>query len=470
MKRNFVKIGVGSLLAVAVFSTTAFTETYSRSINAWFSNIKVQVDGKEVLLDEELFVFNDMLYLPASVITDGLGLEYEYPIKENIVNIETFGRLGYDSETSLVPIVQQKNNELQNLSRKLTELEKEIHAIKQGKFPYRRIGTVAEMQTYLRDHFKNLGDITMSITLTQLSTGKYRIVASPTNNSSQLSSLDRRDIEGWVEDMFYAIRELYDARATVEGYIRSTGYSTNHVTYYTSSNRLYFNFAQLQNKTSSQVDGVKLEEKLNRGNLKRYNNVSFTYEVFVNRYDVDLMVYFDQSQFYSWSPTNRINYLKALKQEIESFNAYINVSGKVIDKSKAKDNVAFNFGFVDGEIISLDLSKDIEEYLNKNYKLLYYNSKIFNFKYYVAEMGDGQLIINVEGDFSKQGTDWTSVEGTIEHSLRSHIQNAFRYADGILNRDISGEIVDKNQEFIGSLRYYKPSEYSIRVLESIIIQ
>jgi len=470
VKRNLVKIGVGSLLAFSIFSTTAFTQSYSRNISAWFNNIKVQIDGTEVILDTEPFVFNDNLYLPASLLTRGLNLDYIYTPEKNTVNIQTFGMLDSNPETSLTPIVQQKNYEIQNLTRQLESIEKELHTLKNGRFPYRNISTVGQMETYLRDHFKDLNGVSMSIQLTYLGSNKYRIVATSGNSYPNLSELDRRDIEGWIEDMFYSIRELYDAKANVEGYIRRNNYSSNHASYYTNGNKLYFSFALSQDKKSTQIDGVKLEERLNKGSLKRYNNVSFTYEVFVNRYDIDLMIYFDQNQFNSWNHTTKMNYLKALKREIENFNPYINVSGNLIYKGSASNTTNFKFGFVDGEIRSLDLLNEIASYVNKNNSTLYYSNKIFKFKYSIQETGDNVLTINVEGDFSKQDTNWTSVKDNIEYTLRKHIEVTFHIVSGVWDKDISGEIVDKNNEFIGNLRYYRPSEYSIRILENINIQ
>lgn len=470
MKRKFIKIGIGSLLAVVVFSITAFTESYVRSINAWFNNIKVKVDGKEILLDKEPFIFDDNLYLPSSVLERGLNLDCYYAQNGNIVNIQTSGQLDPDSETSLSSIIQQKNYERQSLSRQLEETEKELHRLKQSKFPYRRINTVGEMETYLKDHFKYLDEIPMAINLAKLPNNKYRIIAIPTTSSGLLSSLDRRDIEGWVENMFSAIRELYDTNANVEGYIRRSTYATNHVDYYTSGNRLYFNFARLQNKESSQIDGIRLEEKLNKGNLRRYNNVSFSYEVFVNRYDIDLVIHFDQKQFYNWEPSTKIRYLNSVKREIELFNAYINVKGKIVDNNKAKDNTVFVFGIVDGTVRSLDLLQDAKTYLNKNYSTFYHEGKIFKFSYHIEEGKDEQLIINIDGNFSKQDTNWTNVKDTVASDLKNYIQSAFIYVDGIFNKDISGELVDKDREFICGLRYYKPGKYSIRILEYITIQ
>lgn len=470
MKRKFIKIGVGSLLAVAIFSTTAFTESYSRNIRAWFNHIKVQVDGKEVTLDQEPFLFEDDLYLPASVLTRGLNLDYDYTPGKNTVNIETFGMLDSDPETSLSPIVQQKNYEIQNLTRQLEFLEKELHTLKQGRFPYRRISSSKEMETYLRDYFKDLNGVSMTIQLTHLGGSRYRVTASSDNSYPNLTDLDRRDIEGWVEDMFYAIRELYDAKATIEGSVHRYNYSSSHVSYYTSGNKLYFNFTRAEDKKSNQVDGVKLEERLNRGSLKRYNGVDFTYEVFVNRYDVDLVVYFKQSQFYNWSYSTKMNYLRSLKTQIENFNSYINVSGNLIYKGTGSNRPDFKFAFVDGEIRSLDLLREVESYVNKNNTTFYYGGKLFKFKYHIQETMDNQLIVNVEGDFSKHDASWISVRDTVESSLRQHIQTVYRQIDSVWNVDISGELVDKNQEFIGSLRYYKPSEYSVRTLERINIQ
>ena len=471
VKNKFIKIGAGALLAVVIFSTTAFTQSYSRNINAWFNNIKVKIDGKEVLLDEEPFVFDDDLYLPASILERGLDLDYIFPTIDNFVDIQTNGKLDFDSGTSLSPVIQQKSYEIQNLSRQLEEMEKELSIIKQDRFHYRYIGTLEEMQTYLMDHFKNLEGISMTIKLTHLGGSSYRIAATSSSGSYNLSNLDRRSIEGWVEDMFYAIRQLYDAKANVKGYLRPYSSSqSNYVEYYTSNNRLYFEFSRIKDKRSSQVDGVKLEEKLNKGSLRRYNNVSFTYEVFVNRYDIDLMIYFHSDNFYDWTASAKMNFINAIKRQIEDFSYYINVSGKIIDKNKNKNATVFNFGIVDGEVRSFDLLRDIEDYLNNNMHMLYFNNNIFNFKYDVQEGGDGNIVVNLKGDFAREDNKWTESKEYVGSSLKNFVSTAYRYVENQFDKDISGEIVDKNQEFIGTLKYYKPSGQYFRTLENIDIQ
>lgn len=466
MTNKIKKMTVLVLLFTLALSVASYSRTYSRNITAWFNNIQVVLDGKSLNLSNEPFVFENKVYMPIEELSDALYMNYAYNDKDGTITIDS-NRLNVTSpNSSAIPIAYQKENEVFYLKAQVDALSKELDLLKSGRYPYSKITTVAEMEKYLNENFKKLEDITTTIKFIGLGRNKYRLsVEFNFTDLSKWNLLGRRDVEVWVDDIFYAVRELFNKQAEIEGIVRhnSSIYNTDLVAYYTRGDRLYYDFTHSTLKKNQQIDGAKLEAELAQ-RLKNYNYLNFTYEAFVSQNDVDLFITPSQNDFFSWTPVMKMQYLKRLKTEIEKVYPYVYVNGRVKDN---KDT--FKFSFKGDQISSVDLLNETEDYLNHHHKSFIY-IETFGFKYTLTEGTSNNFQIQLQGNFSKDDAAWDIAKTYAPYSFRTMIMNGFNYVNNVWNVDIFGEVVDKNGEPICELEYYSTSPNQVRILQPILFK
>ncbi len=463
-KRTKTTLGI-ALVLVVLFASPAFTQTYSRTITAWFNNLTVKLDGEVLSLEGEPFIYNNELYMPVEELADLLYLNLNYDEEKGVISIDSNRLNVTDPDSSVIPVAFQKNYQIDSLNKRIAELETEISLLKSGRLPYERITSLSEMESYLRENFKMMDDVEMTLQLRSVGKNQLRLEAYfKGSDASEWTNLNRRDIEGWVDDIFYAIRELYNEDAIIQGDIRRGSYrGSQYATYWTRGSRLFYDFRLAEHKENLHVDSKKIEDALSK-RLKRYDNASFTYEVFVNEYDIDVIATFNKNVT-KWTPHVKMRYLKRLKTEVERVYDDVNVYGQLIEEHQQEPLVSFSF---DGDLIrSEDLLDEVEEYLDKHYKTFKYDGDTFTFTYRVTEGPDDTLTIDLEGDFERSDRDWQQVEAKGEYKFKRFIQDAYRYVEGLWDVDIYGEVVDENLEHITDIEFYGSGGSSTRSVQSL---
>lgn len=461
MTNKIKKISALVLFFTLAFSLAAYSRAYSRNITAWFNNIQVVLDGKSVDLGAEPFIFDNRVYVPIEELADKLYMNVNYDEKEKKLSINS--NRPYASDSNL-PVAYQKENELFFLRVQVADLKKELEILKGGRFPYRDINNAADMEKYLNEHLKEIEGINTSIRLLSLGGDRYRLsVVFKYSDLTEWNLLGRRDIEGWVDDLFYAVRELFNEEAVIEGTVRhdSAIQQNRLVSFYTRGDRLYYDFERASFKRSQEVDGVRLEQELSQ-RLRSYNSLTFDYEVYVNHNDVDIFVTPSRDDFFEWTPVTKMQYLRRLSTELQRLYPYVYVNGRVKDTSNT-----FRFSIEGEAISSADLLDETEDYLNSNFRSFTFVDT-FAFKYTVSEGHSSSFQINLEGDFSKQDSAWVNATSHARFSFEAMIRNAFSYVNNIWNVDIFGEVTDENGEPICDLEYYSTSPHGIRSLQPIL--
>lgn len=471
MRKRITVTTLMILVFILAFTSVSFTQSYSRNIRAWFNNIKVYLDGELLSTDNEPFIYDNEIYVPISDLADMLYINYHYDEEKQRLDIATNGRFDIDPETSAAALSYQRYYEVAALNRQIAELQKEIEILRSGRFPYRRITNLTEMEDYLEEFLGDLEGIPMAVQLHSQGEDQYLLTAAfPSESLSKWHDLDRRTIENWIDDLLFAIQELYNPDATIEGTIRSNRFTgTTYTSFYTRGNYLYFDFQLAQHKESDEVDGVKLQDSLDKY-IRSYHDVAFTYEVFVNHYDVDLMIYFNDDDFYDWSPSIKMQYLKKVEDEIADYNESITVNGKIIDNSSNAEETVFRFNFEEGNIHSVDLLEELEDYLGEHFGEFEYDNDEFNFTYTIYENDSDTFEVIMEGDFSKLESEWRDAEEYGEYSFRSFVEEAFEYIEGLWSVDIYGEVRDENYEHICDVEFYSIDSSSSRRVQPIIFQ
>ncbi|AKL93640.1 hypothetical protein CACET_c01220 [Clostridium aceticum] len=349
--KKFISFLLCMLLCLLSVANVA-AESYPRNITGEFNDIKVSVNTIPLNLHLEPFIYEDEVYVPIKSLAQRLYLDAEYDATEKVIKVGTSDLLKDTTIKNLAGNLLQRDYEIQALRQQLQERNRSHQEI--SRLPYRKISTRQGMETYLQDYFGSLRGISMSINLSHSSSNRYRLhITFPSRDASDFQQLSRSVIETWLEDMFYAIRDLYDDEARMEGSIRDTSSSSRtYVSFDTSGNKLSFDFRyhHRDNYSRIYINETSLERHLRR-NLSSYNRIDFDYEVTANRYDLDLIVSFDNEDFYDWSSTNRRNFLNRLEREIWNFDGEVDVYGKIVDSYKKQDVLSFRF-----------LSREVDSY------------------------------------------------------------------------------------------------------------
>lgn len=456
MTIRFKKTTVLVLLFTLALSLVTYSKTYSRNITAWFNNIQVVLDGKALNLSSEPFIFENKVYVPIEELSDDLYVNVDYDDEEKKLSINTNRPYAADSN---LPIAYQKENELALLRHQNQELQKEIDLLKNDKYKGAEINTIAEMESYLKENFKHIEDVNTKIQLVNIAKNRFALnIIFSYFDITKWNVLERRTIENYVDDINYAIRDLYNSEAQIEGSIRhdSTYNNTKLVSYYTRGDRLYYDFTNATLKKNQYVDGVNLEEEL-KDNLSIYNSNDFKYEAFVSQNDVDLFITSDDN-FFKWSPSLKMNYLRRLKAEIIKVNPYIYINGRI----KYGDE-EFKFSIENDIIRSVDLLIETEDYINLYHKgFSYYET--FGFTFTISEGYSNSFKIDIQGNFSDDNENWNLIKTYTEPSFRYYIQAAYQYVENIWDVDIFGELTDKDQKSLADLEFYRTATYAHRRL------
>ncbi|NLM03958.1 MAG: hypothetical protein GX214_02935, partial [Clostridiales bacterium] len=272
----------------------------------------------------------------------------------------------------------------------------------------------------------------------------YRLhISYPREDYDKFDDIKSSVIEGWIDAMYQAIKDLYDANATISGYIRNS--SSSNLTYITfdtdSRDRLIFDFEDHGNiiNTSKNIEAREIERVLERY-LRRYMGVNFSYEVVVNRRDVDLNIRCTNDRFYRWDLEDKMDYLKEIREEIYDVYNNINVNGRIYDADRPND--VFRFSIEDGKILSYDLLIETEKYLNNNYGE--YSHGDLNFKYTIHEKSNSLDII-MEGDFFKEEDSWRRIadnEGRLDE-FEDFVVDVKGFVEDFWSIDVKVEVVDK---------------------------
>jgi len=451
---------------VLVFSVAAYSGTYSRTITAWFSNIQVMLDGEELPLETEPFIYDNVVYMPIIDLADALFMKADYDVDSNILHIDSNRFVIGNVDTAVPPFTLASRRELESLRAHIAQLENQIAFLTDDRFKYKSIESLSELEDYLEENFARVNDIPVSHQLRRLSGNRHRLIVTFNSQyKDEWESLDRREIENWIDDVFHVSRQLYKFELDLEGFFRdsATISAEKYVSFLTRGNMLFFDFKIAEHKKNQLIDGIKLENALNR-RLRFSINESFSYEVFVNNNDVDIIIHFNRDNFDDWSFSRINTYLERLKREVEKVYSHINVDGRIICNNSNKTELTFSI--LDGRIRSYDLLEKLEDYLNDKYETFRASGDTFTFTYTVNESHAATLEIILTGDFDASDSDWQDVENYREHSFRIFVQNAFIYVDSLWSVDIFGEVRDENNDPICELDFDSDS----RTLQDLIFE
>lgn len=108
MKKQFKGFILGVVLTLA-FTTSIAAFAESKSIEAFFNNIKIQVNGKQITnMDTEPFIYQGRTFVPVRFVSESLGATVNYNDSTNTVEVTGGNNGGGNVSTSTTSALIEK--------------------------------------------------------------------------------------------------------------------------------------------------------------------------------------------------------------------------------------------------------------------------------------------------------------------------------------------------------------------------
>lgn len=448
MKRKVGILISGALVLSLSATALGFSGSYSRNIRAWFNNVKIEVDGKLIDTTSEPFFYNDRLYVSTQDLSKSFNVQGKYNEKTRVYSIVTNGVLDIanrENPETFIPTLRRQHGEITSFEKYIGDLQKEVKEseVDRGN---RRIFSSNELKEYLNNSFSSLSLIAMNIDLKEEKSGVYMLdITYPANQSIRWNSLERQTMEGWVEGIYYSIWQFFDNTADIKGQIRAKDSSIIDVSFYNRGKYPYFKHIFSNNKSNTSINGETLDKVLNSvfGN---YHTGSFTYQVFVNNRDVDVLVHSSNQNFNSWTIERKMNYYTSLRSRIRNYYPNANIDMTMFFNNRESHRVSFRENYIHSVSILTDLENSINA---TDFRCRFsVGTNIFTFKYTINQTDKNTYQVSIKGDFSRDESRWINVENHNSTSLRFFIRNTLSHIRTILGGEVYGELTDKDGAYV----------------------
>ena len=176
--------------------TLAFSSGYSKSITAYFSNIKVSLNGKTINFSNEPFIYGGNVYVPLRDVSESLGVNVAWDDRSNTVYMHNDSSLGYTNSSS----------EIEMLKNQLKAKDAEIDRLKNNDDDDDDDDDIDDLEDKLNDDYDKYKDgdkdLRFEYDLSQRSNGDIRVKMTGDFDraTSYWSRRGHSDFRDFIED------------------------------------------------------------------------------------------------------------------------------------------------------------------------------------------------------------------------------------------------------------------------------
>ncbi|MCT4593739.1 MAG: copper amine oxidase N-terminal domain-containing protein [Anaeromicrobium sp.] len=113
------KLTITLIICLILSTVVGVSATYTKKINAWFYNIKVNYNGKNIAFNSAPFIYNGYVYVPVNDLANGMGYSYRWHNDSKTMNI--YAPTSSTDITALQAELDRKNMEITNLKFQLSQ-------------------------------------------------------------------------------------------------------------------------------------------------------------------------------------------------------------------------------------------------------------------------------------------------------------------------------------------------------------
>ncbi|MGB9661026.1 MAG: stalk domain-containing protein [Moorellaceae bacterium] len=143
-----------ALVLVALAGGVAEANTGPKTLNVYYNDIKLNVDGVAIktLPAQEPFIVDGVTFVPVRIIAEALNfnVDWQPDTRSVVITSKTPSEV-----TNLIQLVQKKDEEIQSLKQQIEQLKQQLEAT-QGTSTST---SISSLRTALKDKYDSIGDV-----------------------------------------------------------------------------------------------------------------------------------------------------------------------------------------------------------------------------------------------------------------------------------------------------------------------
>jgi len=276
MKKKLYVLLAVTIIGAIVFSSMALAAgSTAKSIKAYFSGIRILVDGKQQASTPEPFVYNDTTYVPIRLVSTALGANVSWNAAQNAVVITSNAQQNQALQqqiTDLKSQITQKDSQITSLTQQNSYLQSNVLALQASlneKEKQSSVNAARDLEDYLYDEYSRWKSMDFDYDVSGDEDDlEVTIEIDLSAYKSKWNSTSQTTIKNWLNDIFDYVQDEYP-NADFSGTIEDTDKDKTLVTFRSSGSKLTVTFKY------SAIDFGDLEDELNNqysDNLDYYSS------------------------------------------------------------------------------------------------------------------------------------------------------------------------------------------------------
>ncbi|MBB6215613.1 hypothetical protein HNQ80_001702 [Anaerosolibacter carboniphilus] len=327
--RKKITLSVSILcMVLLLFSSTGYADQVKKTVDAWYSNIKIVANGTEVAMSEEPFIVNGRTYVPVSAIANIFNKDIQWNGAESKVIIN-------DKPDATVALLNARLNQKDLI---IAELEKKVKDLEaNGSRSSSKSGDLDDLEDQLNDDYGKYEDIKFKITLDGDEDDiEVEIYVDLDDYEDEWEDLSTSDVRSYLQDIVDDILDEFED-ADIEGFIEDEDSGDTLVEFTVDSDGdVEVDFSD----SNSDVDLDDLEDQLNDDYAEYFDDIKLAIELDGDEDDITFDVNFNYYKYEEeWDDlsTSKINtFMKKIYEDILDEFDDADIEGTVYDTYNKK--------------------------------------------------------------------------------------------------------------------------------------
>ncbi|MGB9860072.1 MAG: stalk domain-containing protein [Moorellaceae bacterium] len=203
-----------ALVLVALAGGVAEANTGPKTLNVYYNDIKLNVDGVAIktLPAQEPFIVDGVTFVPVRIIAEALNfnVDWQPDTRSVVITSKTPSEV-----TNLIQLVQKKDEEIQSLKQQIEQLKQQLETAQTTTTD------LSDLEDDLQDEYDSIGDV--DIDSLDLQGDKdsvtVKIWVDLDEYEDEWADLSNSEIKNWVDDLVDDIQSALSQSTEISGRI-----------------------------------------------------------------------------------------------------------------------------------------------------------------------------------------------------------------------------------------------------------
>lgn len=310
------------LVLSLLLTSVAFADGAFKNLKAWFGDIKIFSNNKQVQLDVKPFIVDGTTYVPLRAMSNIFDKNINWDGKNLRIDITDKPNQDAMNMAYLTQQIMEKQTKINELETKIAQLESELATTKKDSKKDLR-----DLKTYLNRQHSKYEKISFDIDLYgNENEVEVEIYVDLDEYYAKWSSLSTSKIEDYIEDVVDDVWAEYK-NSKITGFIKNSAKNKKLVEFYINNRgKLVVNIES----DSSKYNLDEMQAYLNR-NYNKYGGVSFKIDLSGSKTSIGLYVTASKYDLDFFRESEIKAYLKDLYKEITYEFSSADIDGYIED-------------------------------------------------------------------------------------------------------------------------------------------